>query len=190
MSERGRMDERDRIIISLLSEDPHISQEEIARRLGLRQPSVTVRVRKLRESGHLEVQAGVNPFRIGLQMAKVDVRTTNPTKLLSVFERCPYFLNGLLVSGKSNLCLFFVAERISTLEAIVDHHLRAIPEVQDVDFNIVISSAKRVVMPVALGRAAKEGARDGEPQCGGLGERGSPGCADCPIAKEGEGWFF
>jgi hypothetical protein len=50
------------------------------------------------------------------------------------------------------MCLFFVSENVATLEAIVNYHLRVHPEVQSIDFNIVISSAKEVVMPVTMNR--------------------------------------
>lgn len=50
------------------------------------------------------------------------------------------------------MCLFFVSEDVATLEAIVIFHLRVHPEVQSIDFNIVISSAKEVVMPVTMNR--------------------------------------
>jgi len=43
-------------------------------------------------------------------MAKVDVIANNTSSILDIFKDCPYFLNGLIVSGKHNLCLFFVGE--------------------------------------------------------------------------------
>ncbi len=190
MTEKVRLDERDRAILCIFSENPDASQEEIARELGLRQPSVAVRLRKLRGNGYLELQAGVDPFKVGLQMAKVDVRSTEPSKILSLFSSCPYFMNGMLVSGRSNLCLFFVAEKISTLEAIVDRHLRNIPEVQDVEFNIVISSARKMVMPVRLGRGRRKTPCSSKSACGDCDERRSESCAGCPLVERVEGWFF
>ncbi|MEM4730079.1 MAG: Lrp/AsnC family transcriptional regulator [Thermoplasmata archaeon] len=187
MAERRSLDGRDRAILTMFSRDPGVSQEAIAREVGLRQPSVAVRVRKLREGGYLEVQAGIDPFAVGLQMAKVDVRATNPSRILSMFSGCPYFMNGMVVSGRSNLCLFFVAERISTLEAIVDHHLRNIPGVQDVDFNIVISPAKKIVMPVRFTRSVATpvppASRGGRRAPGGGAAR--PAAPGATVEKEG-----
>ena len=55
-----KLDEKDRIIISMYADNPHIVQEEIGFAIGLSQPSVAVRVRKLKENGAIETQTGVN----------------------------------------------------------------------------------------------------------------------------------
>ena len=124
------IDDRDKTILNMFAKDPSVSQEEIAKAIKLSQPSVAARIRKLRKLGAMETLTGIDPFRVGLQMAKVDVTTTNPSKVLDVFQGCPYFMNGLIVSGRNNLTLFFVAEKISTLEAIVDGHLRKMPVIR------------------------------------------------------------
>lgn len=184
-------DDKDKVIISMFSEDPGVSQESIAREISLRQPSVAVRVRKLRDSGALSVQAGVDPFKLGLQMAKVDVMTTDPGKALRLFQDCPYFMNGLIVSGRHNLTLFFVAEKISTLESIVDGHLRRMPEITDVDFNIVISPAKAIIMPVDLRKKeVQKGPCAPHTTCLECSSYKEGRCAGCPIVVEDDGWFF
>jgi DNA-binding Lrp family transcriptional regulator len=182
------LDAKDKAIITMLSADPEASQEAMARELGLSQPSVAVRVRKLREAGALSLMSGIDPFKLGLNVAKVDVTATNPSKVMDFFSGCPYFLNGYIVSGKSNLSLFLVAARISTLESIVDGHLRRMPEVTDVDFNIVISPAKPVVMPVDIsggGRRCDHGST-----CAKCESRKSGRCAGCPEHADDPDWFF
>ena len=186
-----RPDDKDKIIITMLSEDPIVSQDEMAERAGLSQPSVAARVKKLREAGALDTLVGINPFRLSLQVAKVDVTTTNPSKVLTLFNECPYFLNGMIVSGKSNLTLFFAAERISTLEAIVDNHLRNLPDVTDVDFNMVIFPAKKMVMPVKLSWGKKEKcSHQVRGACKSCEARRSEMCGGCPITGSEDGWFF
>ena len=69
--------------------------------------------------------------------------------LLSMIrDACPYLLNGFYVSGEHNLCLFYVSEDISTLESIVDGHLRSNPQVTDANLNIIVSPIKNMVMPL------------------------------------------
>jgi DNA-binding Lrp family transcriptional regulator len=175
----------------MFSKNPGVSQDTIGEVVGLSQPSVAVRVRKLKEAGALELQAGVDPFKLGLQIAKVDVTTSNPGKVLKLFASCPYFMNGLIISGKNNLSLFFVAENISTLESIVDGHLRRMPEVHLVDFNIVISSSKKMVMPVDLVWEEKGvGPCDAHGICTECDSFRSGRCAGCPMVVPGDGWFF
>lgn len=186
-----KLDKKDRIIISLYAKDPNISQEEIAREINLSQPSVAVRIKKLRENGALEMQTGINPLRMGLYMAKVDISSTKPSEILKMFKNCPYFANGFSISGKSNLCLFFVSENIATLEAIVNGHIRPNKSVTDVDFNIVINTEREYIIPTILTPDIKE-----TPPCGVL-----INCKDCPSFKEGkcmgcpatnqyQGWFY
>jgi DNA-binding Lrp family transcriptional regulator len=182
------LDRKDKTIITMLSADPQVPQEAMARELGLSQPSVAVRVRKLREAGAVSVSAGIDPFKLGLNVAKVDVAATNPAKVLEFFSGCPYFLNGYIVSGKSNLSIVLVAARISTLQSIVDGHLRRMPEVNDVDFNIVIYPAKPVVMPVDIstgGRSCDHGST-----CARCESRKTGRCAGCPEHAGDPGWFF
>ena len=188
MAPTAAFDARDRKILTMFSADPGVSQDAVAREIGLSQPSVAARVRKLRDSGALSVSAGMDPFKLGLSVAKVDVTATNPAKVMDFFAGCPYFMNGYIVSGKSNLTLFLVAARISTLESIVDGHLRRMPEVTDVDFNIIISPAKPVIISVDLESGGKR-CDHGTP-CSKCESRKTGRCSGCPAHAGDSDWFF
>ena len=146
------LDEKSKKIIALVLNNPKISQKEIGDEVKLSQPSVASRLKQLKERGFVEELVGMNLTKVGLYIAKVDVTANNSAKIINTFTDCPFFLNALITSGKNNMCLFFVSEDVTTLEAIVNYHLRVHPEVQSIDFNIVISSAKDVVMPVTMNR--------------------------------------
>ncbi len=188
-----KIDEKDRVIISMYSNDPEVSQDDIARALGLSQPSVAVRIRKLREGGALDTATGINPFKMGLFMAKVDIASTNTARVLDIFRGCPYFANGFTVSGRNNLTLFFMSEKISSLESIVNNHIRTNEHVTDVDFNIIITSEKDFVQPVQLTideaswekKMGKGGAKGSSCQSSKMGR-----CEGCPLEGEGEGWLY
>jgi DNA-binding Lrp family transcriptional regulator len=186
-----KMDDKDKMIISMYSMDPNVSQEAIAKVLKLSQPSVASRVMKLRDGGALEVSAGINPLHMGLYLAKVDLSSTRPRSILERFCGCPYFANGFSVSGRHNLCLFFFCESVTTLEAIVNGHIRSYPTVSDVDFDIVISSVKDFIIPVRL-----KPEHSSEPPCGiklkcghcpSFKERK---CMGCPVTGEYQGSFY
>ena len=144
------LDKRDREILSLLELNPEISQNDMAEKLKISQPSVSARVHKLKQKGALSHVVGMNLKKVNLYMAKVDVIANNTSSVLEIFKECPYFLNGLIVSGKYNLCLFFIGEDIATLEAIVDGHLRSNPLVKGAEVSIVITTMKDLVMPVKM----------------------------------------
>mgnify|MGYP000049959692 FL=1 len=144
------IDEKDRIILELLEKDPDMSQNEIAKIVGLSQPSVGSRIKKLKEMGILSHSYGINLKNAGLYIIKVDIKCKQPKNLLKKFSECPFFLNGFIVAGSKNLTLFFVGEDLPSLEAIVDHHIRANPEVYDVDVGIVIRSEKDSIVPMKI----------------------------------------
>ncbi|MDH4122482.1 MAG: winged helix-turn-helix transcriptional regulator [Thermoplasmata archaeon] len=186
-----KIDDKDRMIISLFARDPDVSQDEIATKIGLSQPSVAVRIRKLIKSGALETQVGINPLKVGLYLAKVDVSSTKPGEILSMFKNCPYFANGFTVSGKHNLCLLFFSESVATLEAIVNGHLRANKSVTDLDFNIVITSERSLIFPTVLTQDQSD-----IPPCGTLSQCRNcqsfkdKKCMGCPVTGQYQGWFY
>jgi len=145
-----KLDQKDRKIISLLHDNQEISQEEIADSINLSQPSVAIRIRKLKERGIIEQIIGVNLNKVGIYIAIVSVRTTNTTKILNLFGECPFFLNGFVTSGEKNLLLLFAGEDLASLESMIDNRIRPDPDVQSADFNIMISSIKDFVMPIKL----------------------------------------
>jgi len=180
-------DDIDKRIMTLFSDNPDISQEEVARKVGLSQPSVAIRLKKLKRSGAIVNVSGVNPLKLGFYLAKVDLTTDNTTKILNTFKDCPYFLNGFIVSGRNNMSLFFVGEDISTLEAIVDYHLRALKEVQNVDFNIVIGVAKDIVLPIKMDFEIMDRPPCGiDFNCGDCTIHGNR-CLGCPITRHYKG---
>jgi DNA-binding Lrp family transcriptional regulator len=150
MKEFLDLDKRDREILSLLEQYPEMSQSEMAEKLKISQPSISARIHKLKKKGALSHIVGMNLKKVDLYMAKVDVVANNTSSVLEIFKDCPYFLNGLIVSGRNNLCLFFVGEDISTLEAIVDGHLRGNPLVKSAELSIVITTMKDFVMPIKM----------------------------------------
>jgi DNA-binding Lrp family transcriptional regulator len=144
------LDEKDRKIVSLFEKDPDVSQVEIAEQVGLSQPTVGARIGKLKQSGVISTTAGMDLMKVGLKLAKVDITARNSIDVLGQFKACPCFLNGFVVSGKENLSLFFISEDISTIEAIVDKHIRSHPEVVNVDLGIIITAVNDLVLPVKL----------------------------------------
>lgn len=189
MTDRISLDEKDKKIIALYEKDPEIAQVDIAEQVGLSQPSVGARINKLRQSGILSTAIGMNFKQVGLNLAKVEVNTKNSIEIINQFKNCPYFLNGLIVSGQENLCLFFIAEDISTIEAIVDGHLRSNPSVMSVDLGIIISPINDMILPVKMGVD-----RSQDTPCGAICSTCqyyvNDRCMGCPMTKDYKGKFW
>ena len=148
--EKLGLDDRDGVILAMVQKDPGVSQEEVAKKIKLSQPSVGARIRKLQEKGILSTINGVNFRIVDLNLAKVDVNATDTTAIISQFKDCPFFVNALITSGRHNLVLFFMATDLKRLEGIVNYHLRGNPKVKDVEMNIVISTVKDFVLPLNI----------------------------------------
>ena len=187
MNSSIRLDEKDRQIITLFQKNPEISQSEIAEIIGLSQPSVGMRIKKLKDRGILSHIVGMNFKKVNLFLAKVEIATRNSQNIIDTFSTCPFFINALMVSGKYNMTLLFMGENIPTLESTVDHHLRLNPDVKEVDFNIIISPVKDLVMPV---RITLEGEKGCEMNCETCPYYKSGRCSGCPAtdAYKGEFW--
>jgi len=148
--ERIQLDDKDRAILTLLHDNQDISQEEIAKSVHLSQPSVAMRIKKMKDRGIINQIIGVNLNKVGIYVAVVMVRANNSTKILNLFRDCPFFLNGFVMSGKDNLMLLFVGEDLASLESMIDEKLRPNDDVQSADFNIIISSIKDFIMPIKI----------------------------------------
>jgi Lrp/AsnC family transcriptional regulator, leucine-responsive regulatory protein len=144
------LDDRDTTILTMVQKNPNISQEEIAKKIHLSQPSVGARIRKLKQNGVLETINGMNFKVVDLKLAKVDINATDTVGIIEEFRHCPFFINALITSGKYNLCIFFTATDLKRLEGIVNHHLRKNEMVKDIELNIVIGTAKDFVLPMNL----------------------------------------
>lgn len=150
IQEKLKLDKRDDVIIQMLSKDPHVSQEEIGKKINLSQPSVWARIRNLKQKGVLNHVVGVDFKNVDLHLSKIDIAATDTQAIIDEFRDCPYFVNALITSGKFNLCLFFTGTSLKNIEGIVNYHLRGNSKVRDIEMNVVISTAKNLVMPLNL----------------------------------------
>ena len=64
ISEKLKLDEIDRQIISLVQKDPALTHTEIADQINRSQPTVGMRIKKLEKSGILQFQPGINFRRV------------------------------------------------------------------------------------------------------------------------------
>jgi len=151
-----KLDETDRKIVSLLAENPDMSQSEIAYYLKMSQPAIHTRIKRLRNTGIIAHLIGVNLKGANFYVTKVEMTAKDPWKVLDFFKNCPMYLNGLITSGKHNLCLFFISEKLQAIESCINHHFRENPNEVDVEFNVLISLAKYFVVPVKLWHEKKK----------------------------------
>ncbi len=184
------LNDKDRAIVSMLQIDPETSQIEMSRKLGISQPSISARLKRLKKKGVIALQAGMNLRKVDLHLAKVELAVKSESnKLIEAFIHCPYFINGFITAGKYNLLFIFVGENISTLEAIVDNRLRPWPQVTDIAFSVITAPIKDFIAPINSFLnidASIKGSPCGA-KCMDCEMYTSNRCLGCPATKEYRG---
>ena len=118
------LDKKDRLIITALQEDARQSLAALGRRIGLSQPAISERVKKLEESGVIDGYAAkINLAAIGLRLqAVVRVRTTHEhvKRYVSLFESMPEVLDAVRVTGDDCFVVRCAFASPADLERVVD----------------------------------------------------------------------
>lgn len=143
-----KLDDNDRKILRLLSQEPEISQANLSEQLKISQPAVSARIRKLQEKGALAHMIGTDIKKAQLFLAKLDIATNHVEQVLKFLEECPLYLNSFLTSGKNNLMVLLVGENIRSIMSCVDSHLRQNPFVKDAEFDLIITPVRPFIVPV------------------------------------------
>jgi Lrp/AsnC family leucine-responsive transcriptional regulator len=141
------MDAVDAAIVDLLQADARTTQADIARKVGLSQPSVAERIRKLEEArvvtGYV---ARVDPKKLGKDItAFISVDIEHP-RHFEVFAKKVMAMDEVLechrVAGMESYVLKVRTEDTGTLDRLLVGKLRTIPGVTRTHTTIVLASIK------------------------------------------------
>ncbi|HEC76113.1 MAG TPA: winged helix-turn-helix transcriptional regulator [Thermoplasmatales archaeon] len=133
------IDNIDRAIIGLLQQNPDLSQSEIGEIVNLSQPSVSARIKRLKENGILAFNIGTDIKKIGLHVAKMEFPRDKEIKEI---HQCPYMLS--LLETEDGKILYLVGEDISSLESFSKKKFGRN------DLKVIISSYPDFIMPLKM----------------------------------------
>jgi len=148
ISEKLKLDEVDRQIISLVQQDPNLTHTQIAEKISRSQPTVGMRIKKLEKAGVLRFQPGINFKKVDLFMATVELNTRDPDLVMDMARCCPFMLNALRMSGDHNICVLLASSNLHKLENVVNFHFRGKSDVSNVSFEVVTDIAKDLILPI------------------------------------------
>jgi Lrp/AsnC family leucine-responsive transcriptional regulator len=118
------LDKRDRLIIKALQQDARQSLSALGKRIGLSQPAVSERVKKLEDAGVIcGYSARIDLRAIGLRLqAVVRVRTTHEhiQRYVALFESMPEVLDVVRVTGDDCFVVRCAFAEPEDLERVVD----------------------------------------------------------------------
>ena len=149
ISDKLKLDDIDKQIITLIQEDPSQTHTKIAEKIKRSQPTVGMRIKKLEKSGILQFQPGIN-FRLvnNIHLATIEINTKNPEEIFEMAKCCPFMLNAFKLSGTHNICILLASSDLSKIDNIINYHFRSNPDVQFVSMEIVTEIAKDFILPI------------------------------------------
>ena len=148
ISDKLKLDDIDRKIITLVQEDPNLTHTQIAEQIDRSQPTVGMRIKKLEKEGILQFQPGINFKKVDLFLATVELNTKRPTEILEMAKYCPFMLNAFRLSGAHNICILLASSKLDKLDNIVNYHFRSDPDVSSVSMNMITEIAKDFILPI------------------------------------------
>jgi Lrp/AsnC family leucine-responsive transcriptional regulator len=134
-------------ILEILQRDARVTQQDIARRVKLSQPSVADRIRKLEARGVIVGYfAKVDPAHLGKDItAFIGVGISHP-KFFDQFGKKVLSLPDVLechrVAGNESYLLKIRTENTKSLDRLLVEQLRTIPGVFRTETTLVLSSIK------------------------------------------------
>lgn len=124
MNSKSAPDAIDWKILELLQHNARLSNTEMGKRVGLSQPAVTSRIRKLEDAGVIDGYAArLNPRRLGREIsAFVRLKTTHAHihRCLKTFDKIPHILEVYRVTGEDCFMVKATFQRMSQLEDTID----------------------------------------------------------------------
>lgn len=138
------MDDTDRWIVDLLSQDGRAAYAAIGARVGLSAPAVKRRVDRLVDVGVIRgFTAVVDPDPMGWSVeAYVEVHcrgTISPERLRAAFARVPEVHSAATVTGRADALLRIVARDVPDLERALERVRVEVPDVDHTDTTVVLS---------------------------------------------------
>ncbi|MFX1366396.1 MAG: Lrp/AsnC family transcriptional regulator [Promethearchaeota archaeon] len=148
ISDKLKLDEVDRQIISLVQDNPSLTHTEIASKINRSQPTVGMRIKKLEKNGILQFQPGINFKKVDLNLATVEIKTKNPEEIIDMAKHCPFMLNAFKLSGEHNVCILLASSKLQKLDNIINYHFRNNPQISSVSMEVVLEIAKDFILPI------------------------------------------
>ncbi|NJF24504.1 HTH-type transcriptional regulator LrpA [Thermococcus sp. Bubb.Bath] len=140
------LDERDKVIIDMLTKDARTPFTEIAKVLGISETAVRKRVKALEEAGVIkQYTVVIDPSRLGYNLVSLTGVDTLPEKIFEVAEKLKEFefvRNLYLTSGDHMIMTEIWAKNGEDLSDIISNKIGKIPGVTKVCPAIILERLK------------------------------------------------
>ena len=143
-----KIDKIDKKILDMLQQDGRSSASNIANEIDISIPTVTDRIKKLKESGIIKgIHAVLDPRQLGLDVAAIITLISESSlhykEVTKAAEKTPEVLQCLATTGKGSHMLFVVTHNSSTLEELL-RKIQSWPGVIRTETQIILSDYKMI----------------------------------------------
>lgn len=186
------MDDMDKLLLRTLSKHPKINQVELAKKVGLTQPAISLRLRKLKKMGLInDMGMLLDVSEIGLKMMKVDLQVKNYPIFMQKFRQCPAVVNSYMLEGNNGMCMILAGESKTFLNCMIAHHLRKNPDVININSEQIITSLHGLRTSIEPEQKLNT-PPCGDPPCNTCEYYIDNGgeCVGCPMTKFYKGRFW
>lgn len=141
-----KMDEIDRNILKLLQEDGRMSYSEIARRIGVPESTVRLRVKRLIEEGIIRKFAAlINPFKAGYSIVAfiaVDIEPNKIKRAVEELSKLPEVDVLGIATGAHDVLMQVTVRDLQELESFLIEKLGKIDGIKSTETSILTSVKK------------------------------------------------
>lgn len=149
MQKNGRTKGLDRIdcrIIEFLQRDGRMPNTDIARKLGVSESTVRVRVNRLIEEEYLQIVAVSNPIKLGFELVgdiRIHVNIKKMDAILEELSRLKALWFIVCSTGNTDIVAEFVVKSMDELKSLIFEKINKIDGVRSTETNIFMQFVKR-----------------------------------------------
>ena len=136
MENHVKLVETERQVVLLLQEDGRMSTSEMARRIGVSEPTVRRKLTSLLESNTVQIRAVANPVNLGFEASAiigVDVKRDHIGNVAAVLKQFPFIESVSVTTGPYDIIIQacfknlrelydFILVELASVEGIEDSH--------------------------------------------------------------------
>ena len=147
-----KMDEIDKQIIHLVQEQPYITYYQIASKINRSQPNIGKRIKRLKETGFLQLRAGLNIKATMDEMyfAIVTLKTNNLDEIHYFVKQCPLILNAFSIFGSLDVIVLLAGFTLEELDKIVNYYFRNKQYIKKITVEIISDVICDFILPLNL----------------------------------------
>lgn len=145
-----KLDKIDMTILSGLQKHPEATCTEIAKKVDKSQPTVGIRIKRLKEKGLLKKMYGIDFRNVNLVLAHVSIQTSD---IYQLTKRINVNIGKLLVwstSGKYNLNLLICGENVKYIGNMVNTLFKNEKCIKLIKFEIINDLLTEFILPLKM----------------------------------------